>query len=732
MQTSLKKLQFNFKPSYLAVVAALAIVPVSSYAETAAESSAKSQSNSVVVAEAEQAKSGSVEALPEVSVKASNKPESSYQPLTTVTAAKIEAPLRDIPQTVNVVTSAVMRDQGALTLQDALRNVPGVGFSNGDGQRDQVNIRGFTAIGDQFVDGIRDDALYFRDLSNVEQVEVLKGPAAVLYGRGSSGGIINRVTKKPLDRSFSEITAIGGTTGTARVEADINQKLGDSASFRINGAYEDSDSFRQQGFVERSFIAPSLLLKISDQTKVTLQLEHLDDRRVNDFGMPAINGRPVSTSVKTYYGSSNASRDDYVQSRVTSGTVVLEHILNDDIKIRNAFRAYNYDLDRNNTVATSVTTGANPLVNRRYSSVQRQEDGIFNQTDLTIKAEGLGIKHTLLFGVELAEQNKDTQSGDGANPGAVSLYNPVLTPSNRASLKYTTVNTGVSSTTGLYAQDLVTLNKHWKALVGVRYDSFDQDTKNHLTQAKLSRKDEELSPRAGLVYQPNDVLSFYGSYTKSFQPSQETFALAANNADMAPEETKNYEIGSRLDMFDGNVTAMASLYRLERTNIKTTDPANNTLLVPVGEQRTDGLELSVLGRLAQGLDLTAGYALMDGRITKSNSFSSGVALEGNRSSLTPEHSANLWLTKRFSNGFGIGGGAVYMGDQFASASNLVKLPGYTRFDATAFYETKKYDIRLAVNNIFDKRYFISAHGGADLYNTPGAPMNALLSLRLKF
>ncbi|MFA6178962.1 MAG: TonB-dependent receptor, partial [Candidatus Methylopumilus sp.] len=160
--------------------------------------------------------------------------------------------------------------------------------------------------------------------------------------------------------------------------------------------------------------------------------------------------------------------------------------------------------------------------------------------------------------------------------------------------------------------------------------------------------------------------------------------------------------------------------------------ANNNLLVPVGEQRTDGLELSVLGRLAQGLDLTAGYAFMDGRITKSNSVSSGVAIEGNRSSLTPEHSANLWLTKRFNNGFGIGGGAVYMGEQFASSSNLVKLPGYTRFDAAAFYETRKYDIRLAVNNIFDKRYFISAHGGADLYNTPGAPMNALLSLRLKF
>jgi len=291
-------------------------------------------------------------------------------------------------------------------------------------------------------------------------------------------------------------------------------------------------------------------------------------------------------------------------------------------------------------------------------------------------------------------------------------------------------------------QDLVTLSERWKALLGARYDRFNQETKDNLSSAKLDRVDKEWSPRAGLVYQPAEDVSLYGSYTKSFQPSQETFNLAFNNnaAQLAPEETTNYEVGAKLDWLNGNLSTMVSLFRLERTNIKSADPANNNRLIPVGEQRTDGLELSAMGRLAEGWDVNAGYAYMDAKITDSPSTMAvnivgepaRVALEGNRASLTPRHSANLWVSHRFGNGFGLAGGVVLVGDQYASASNVVKLPGYTRFDASAFYETKRYDLRLTLNNLLDKEYYISAHGGADLYNTPGAPRSALLSLRLKF
>lgn len=680
--------------------------------------------------------------LEEVKVKAQKEVASPYQVVVSTTAAKIDVPLRDIPQTVNVIPKALMEDQGAISLQDALRNVPGIGFSNGDGQRDQVNIRGFSAIADQFVDGIRDDALYFRDLANVEQIEVLKGPAAVLYGRGSSGGLINRITKKPLDTPMINLTATLGSYNFQRYEADINQPLGDNVALRINGARQTSDGFRNQYFVDREFIAPSIQFDISEKTRLLLQAEYLDDRRLNDFGVPAINGRPVKVNIDTYYGSANARRDDYVQSRVSAGSFVLEHKFSEDVKLRNAFRMYRYDLDRNNTVVSSITgTISNPIANRRYSTVQREEDGYFNQTDLSIKAHAFGLEHALLFGMEFGEQKKDALSGNYQNPASVSLYNPVLTPSARVGLAPSD-STGTSTTAALYMQDLVTLSEHWKALVGARYDRFNQETKDNLSPAKLDRVDKEWSPRAGLVYQPTDDVSFYGSYTKSFQPSQETFNLAFNNnaAQLAPEETTNYEVGAKLDWLNGNLSTMVSLFRLERTNIKSADPANSNRLIPVGEQRTDGLELSAMGRLAEGWDVNAGYAYMDAKITDSPSTMAvnivgepaRVALEGNRASLTPRHSANLWISHRFGNGFGLGGGVVLVGDQYTSASNVVKLPGYTRFDASAFYETKSYDLRLTLNNLLDKEYYISAHGGADLYNTPGAPRSALLSLRLKF
>ncbi|HZV98567.1 MAG TPA: TonB-dependent siderophore receptor [Methylophilaceae bacterium] len=687
--------------------------------------------------------------LSEVQVQSNKEALPAYQPFTTRTAAKIEAPLRDIPQTVNVIPRKLIEDQGAQSLQDVLRNVPGVGFSNGDGQRDQVTIRGFSAISDQFVDGIRDDALYFRDLANVEQVEVLKGPAAVLYGRGSSGGLINRITKKPTDKPMINLTTTFGTHDYQRYEADINQPLGDAASFRIIGAKQEAGGFRNQYFADREFIAPSLMLNLSEKTTLLLQAEHLDDRRLNDFGIPAINGRPANVSIKTYYGSSNGKQDDYVQSRVTAGGFVLEHKFSDDVKLRNAFRAYSYDLDRNNTVARFVVTSANPQVTRRYSTVQREEDGYFNQTDLTVKAKALGLEHSMLFGMELGEQVKDSFSADFTPPSTISLFNPVLTDSQRTGMTNRSIGTGTSTTTAFYLQDLVTLSQHWKALIGTRFDRFDQQariTANPTASniGSFDRVDQAWSPRAGLVYQPADWVSIYTSYTKSFQPSQENFVLAANNAEIAPEETTNYEIGTKLDFLDGNLSTMLSLFRLERTNIKSANPANPNQLLPVGEQRTDGLELSAIGRIAPGWDVTVGYAYMDAEITDSPSTVTSVfrpaaatpgrniALEGNTPSMTPRHSANLWLTHRFGNGFGIGGGAVYMGEQFTSVSNEVKLPAYTRFDASAFYESQRYDVRLSLNNLTDKRYFISSHGSADLYNTPGAPRSALLSVKLKF
>lgn len=676
---------------------------------------------------------GDAQLLPEVSVQSSQEVDTGYQPLITTTAAKIDAPLRDIPQTVNVVPEQLIEDQAAHSLQDVLKNVPGVSFNLGDGQRDQFVIRGFDAIGDLFVDGIRDDALYYRDLSNIERVEVLKGPAAVLYGRGSSGGIINRITKKPEGR-IREITLTGGSYKQRRGEFDIGDKLGDAAAFRITGAIEDSGSFREQGFLERENFAPSLALQFSEDTSLLLQVEKLHDRRVTDFGIPAYLGEPVNVDIDTYYGSRNARDDDYTDSDVLSGRATLEHQINDSLKLRNAFGTYDYELDRNNTLVASVNE-TNRTAALTHNQVARQDDGWFNQLELLQKLELAGMQHQLLYGVEVGRQHKDFQrwGWSGANQN-VSLFNPVLPGLSQFGTRNANPNidnvTTLEVTSG-YIQDMVTLSQHWKALIGTRHDKFEQKVEDRRSAVDPERTDSEWSPRAGLVFQPTDWQSYYVSWSRSFQPSGETLSFSQAQGQLAPEETTNIEIGTKLDFFGGRLSTTASIFHLERENIKGVNPVTNTL-VAVGTQRTRGVEWTMTGKIAPDWQVYAGYAHLDARITDSLARQNNVNLEGNRAALTPQNSANVWLMHSLGNGFSIGGGLNYVGDRYTSADNLVTLDSYLTADAVAMYQSERYDVALNLKNITDKEYFISGHGTSNNLNAPGAPRTAELTLRLHF
>ncbi|MGE5522252.1 MAG: TonB-dependent receptor [Rhodospirillaceae bacterium] len=653
-----------------------------------------------------------------------------YSAPTATSATKIEAPLRDIPQTVDVVPKELIRDQGARSMQDVLRNVPGVGLSHGDGQRDQVTIRGFSAIADQFVDGMRDDALYFRDLSNIERVEVIKGPAAVLYGRGSSGGLINRITKKP-GIDITEITGQVGSWNQRRMEFDVGRNMG-NAAFRVTGAAERADSYRNQQFLDRENLAPSLSLKLGSDTQLLLQAEQTSDRRITDFGVPAFRGRPVDVSPSTYYGAANARDVDYTQSDVTSLGATLTHRINSEWSFRNAIRGYEYRMDRNNTLVGSVNEAAQTASLNR-SNVRRHETGFFNQAELIQKTQIAGMAHQLLYGLEVGHQRKDQYFVTQNNVATVSLFNPVLPVLPfLANATPSTNNVGVFDVAGVYVQDLVTLSRNWKALAGVRYDQFEQETRERrVGQTGLSRTDRNWSPRVGLVYQPGATQSYYASYSRSYQPSGEQFALAANNAQLAPEVTTNQEVGTKLDLLGGLATATASLFRLERTNIKVTDPTTNTL-IPVGVQRTDGMEVTFAGELPNRWHIHAGYAYLDARITDSVAVDAGQRVQGKRATLTPRHSANLWLVKAMGNGFGVGGGVTYVDDRAANPGNTVTLPEYAVFDAVAYWRQKSYDLQLNLYNLFDRKYIVAGHGSAPNLNLPGAPRSAQLTARFRF
>lgn len=666
-----------------------------------------------------------------------------YSPAASTAATKGRAPLRDVPQAVNVVPAQLLRDQGARSMEDALRNVPGVAMSHGDGQRDQVVIRGFTAIADQFVDGVRDDALYFRDLADIERIEVLKGPAAVLYGRGSSGGLINRVTKKPKFGETSGEATLGlGSFDFRRATADVNVGISDTTAFRINAAVEDSGSYREQQFVKRHNFAPSLALKLAAQTDLLLQYTNARDKRLTDFGIPALNGRPVNVPARTYYGSSNAAQDDTTTSTMQSFAATLNHRFNDAWSVRNVTRLYDYTLDRYNTLPSGTTDPVNLTVGRTRAFILRDEKGVFNQTDVTWRNQLGGFKQEWLMGMELGEQKKRSESVSGG-ADRVSIFNPTGAAPVIPAANYNADNAIPSHTTqdtaALYWQDQITLAPQWKALVGARYDVFKQQTAYDRKLTTLSRTDRKFSPRAGLVWQPSDTVSYYVSYSKSFQPSAEAFALSASNTASEPEITQNKEIGVKLDLLDGRMNVTGALFNLERTNIKNTDPANPSRQINVGTQRTNGLELTTNGRLPGRWDVSAGYAWLDGRMTKSLATTGSLQLptaavpaQGKVAALTPRNSAFLWAMKDMGHGLRVGGGVNYVGARFTSLTNLVTLPGYTTLDAALQYTLGQWDVDVNIKNLANRKYYVSAHGSNDNLILPGSPRTLQVTLRTRF
>jgi catecholate siderophore receptor len=685
--------------------------------------------------------------LPAVKATASStRRAADYNPSVSTSATKGVAELRDVPQTVNVVNSGLMKDQGASSLADALRNVPGLTLNLGDGQRDQFVIRGFSAIGDNFLDGVRDDALYYRDLSNIERIEVIKGPAAVLYGRGSSGGIINRVSKLPTQRALREVGVQVGSNGQRRATLDLGGALGDGEHrFRLTGAVEDSETFRDASFLKRTALAPSVDFKLGSDTRLLLQATHTRDKRPTDFGIPDLNGRPIDVPRETYYGSGDSERDDATTSVMHTATATLTHRIDETRSLKNTLRYYDYEMDRHNTMYASNT--AYTLVNgqlmmkRNHANVRRDERGWFNQFELSQALATGPVRHNLLYGLELARQDKALRNDTWNNIDTVPLFSPGgkvppyagMTPSS-SSANDTTIDNKA-----LYVQDQMTLSEQWKALVGVRYDHYQQQT---TPGVDLKRTDREWSPRAGLVWQPTPAQSYYVSVSRSFQPSAEQFQLSVGTRDNPPEMSTNYEVGAKWDLLGGALSAGASLFRLTRTDVKVPDmaPGRAGFSINAGEQRTDGLELSLSGAPAQGWQVYAGYAYLDSETIKSTAFGGAnfgttrvtAPYEGRKSALTPRHSGSLWLTRELGQGWSVGGGVRAQSSQYATPDNLVRLPGYAVVDAAVLYRGKSYDLTFNLRNLFDRSYWATAHGSANGFNLPGAPRSLQVGANYRF
>ncbi|NIA57910.1 TonB-dependent siderophore receptor [Massilia sp. TW-1] len=675
-------------------------------------------------------------AMPEVVVKDKKIDTRSYEVTDSTTATKINVPLRDVPQTVNVVPAVVLHDQNALSLQDALQNVPGLSFSVGDGQRDQVTIRGFSAISDQFVDGVRDDAMYFRDLSNIERVEVLKGPASVLYGRGSAGGLVNRVTKKPLADPLLEAGVTVGSRGQRRGEFDVGTASSDKdALFRLTGAVEDSTGFRDRYFLRRQALAPSGTFKLTGATTLTLQADYLHDKRLADQGVPSYHGRPVDVPTDTYFGAANGSERAFVQSDVKSATATLDHAFSPDLKLHTVLRAYDFALDRNYTSIGTIKDGAHPTVSIGQTHRLRDEDGRYLQNELAQTVDWGTTNHKLLYGLELGRQNKREVLRSKGNVATYDLFHPVLVdlPVLPDAVTPSADNRNRVDIAGLYVQDLVALTPEWKVLAGVRHDHLKQDRDDRTAKnLDLHRVDDTWSPRLGAVYQPTNRVAVYASWNRSFQPIADSFTFRANSDTLKPTQTVNKEAGVKLDL-SARASLTAALFDMTQSNIQVADPANTNFSLPVGRQRTRGLEVSFSGELAPGWDAIAGYANMRGTIEDSTELTSaGKPFEGNTAALTPRHTFNAWIKHRLDGAFYVAAGARAESSRYASPDDLTTLPGYGVLQLGAGYEGRNVDVTVTVRNVANRTYFVSAHSGANDYNMPGEPRTVLVSARYRF
>jgi len=658
-------------------------------------------------------------------------PVTGYRATRSATFTKTDTPLKDVPASVSVVPAELMKDQAMQSLADVIRYVPGATAHQGEGNRDQFILRGMSAGADLYVDGIRDDAQVFRDLYNLERVEVLKGTGGMIFGRGGAGGVINRVLKKPVFGHVGEASVTLGENNQLRGTADIGGKLNDAAAWRLNAMSEVADSFRDGADLKRYAINPSVTLLPSAQTALTLGIEHLRDERTADRGFPSKNGRPFDADPGTFFGNADQSK---AHAYVDSAYATLDHDFDGSMQFKNTLRITHYDKFYQNVFpATGTAVSAAGLVRINAYNNANDRTNIFNQTDLTTKFTAGGFEHTLLAGLELGHQDSTSKRNTGFFGAATFADVPVGTPNAKATQfrqNGTDANNNVKADiAAVYIQDQIALSKEWKVLAGLRYDTFKAslDDRRTLTPAvDLEHTDKEFSPRLGLIWAPNSASTYYASYSYSFLPSAETLSLATNTASLEPENAKNHEVGARWDLRP-NLTLSAALFRLDRNNVRNADGLGGIVLT--GQTRSEGIEIGLQGNVTRNWQVYAGYAHLDSRITKATAAAGNL---GHRPQLVPQNTLSVWNKLALGNRWSAGLGAVYQGESFPNADNAVRLPAFTRADGALYYTFVDGKTRLALNieNLFDKKYFPTADANNNI--SPGAPRNARLTLSKTF
>jgi catecholate siderophore receptor len=685
---------------------------------------------------------------------------SGYYANSTSVGTKTNTPLLNVPQSISVLTKDFIQDQSTHSITELTRYVPGVAIHQGEGNRDELVIRGVDSSANFFVNGFRDDVQYYRDIYNAQSVEVLKGPAALVFGRGAGGGVVNRTLKEADGNRIYEASAQTGSWGDRRVTLDAGQAVNENVAVRLNTFYEGADGFRDFNHLERYGFNPTVTLKPDDDTKIKLSYEFYHDRETADRGNPSIGtgvlGNPTGPfapngNLQRFFGSPNYN---YTWADVQTGMAVIEHDFGNGLTVKNSSLYADYNRGYQNVFPASSVTPAGTFTYNAYNHTTNRENA-FNQTDFIYKTMTGPIHHTIAFGTEFGRQTgidlrntgifantgKNVDTGNAFDPtnfGIINfIHHPTATNPDGVATpdSFSVYRLNIQSA---YAQDQIDVTRWLQLIAGARYDRFDFAATDENINIFRQRTDEKISPRAAVIVKPLDNLSFYGAYSISYLPSSgdQFSALNTGSALIPPQKFENTEVGVKWNILP-KLQYTAAIYELNRTNVPLA--IGGGLFAISGSNIIKGFETALTGYVTKDWQATLGYAYTDARLGSDTNSSTSTAipapaptfLKGNRVQLVPLNQVSLWNKYQFDPMWSAGLGVIYFSDSYAASDDFVKLPGFVRVDAAVYVKINEtWKAQLNVENLFNQGYWASADGNNNI--SPGQGRTVRVSARARF
>ena len=665
--------------------------------------------------------------------------EGQYLSINESNSVKTPTPIIDVPQSLSIMTAEEITERGITSIGEIIDYTPGVNTSQGEGHRDSVVFRGVRSTADFYMDGNRDDVQYYRSLYNVEQVEILRGPNALLFGRGGTGGILNRVSKKAkLDETFTGYKATLNTFGGYGVEIDTNTDMTSTSALRINAMYESLDNHRDFFDGERIGFNPTARFELSDDSVLDMSYEYINHERFIDRGIPTgADGRPVESLKNVVFGD---PENNYHELEAHVFRVNLSHQFNDYTKANvNVFYG-DYDKVYSNFYASDYDADTNIVELDGYID-ETARDNLIVSGNLISEFSTGSIGHMVIAGTEVIRTNSDQfrlnsvfdSTGNDREtfitqrPLLFSGFSGINATGNQVTTAFTALNDDTRVTldvASFFVQDEIELSEHLDLVLGARFDRFDIEVFNAKAVETRSRTDEQVSPRAGLIYKPQENISLYASYSESFLPRSGEQYTDINGSDnqLDPDTYSNQEIGIKWDFAQG-LSFTAAVFENEQSSPQVADDNPETL--DVIDSDISGYELQLTGYVNDDWRITANYSHLEGEIVDRSGPTGRTPRE------LPENTFSVWSTYQVNDVFGVGLGATYQDESFINNGNSAVLPSYTRWDASAYYDISE-DLRVQLNieNLTDELYFLNAH--ATHQATVAAPLNAMLTVVGRF